>query len=162
MIANEQFAPDRYERALAAIHRLIAEQSSAATPSSTRSARASCSRTARRRCLATSSTTRHVYTFWTDWDAEHGRAVFTTWEQIEPEPALARSRSTWTRGPRSGYRRCQVNRTTRVSICRTASRTSCRRNSPPPRGPSACSSLSCSVLVGSSSSFGGSCHDPGR
>jgi hypothetical protein len=33
-----------------------------------------------------------VFIFWTDWDAARGRPVFTTWQQIEPSPALTGSK----------------------------------------------------------------------
>jgi hypothetical protein len=93
MIANEQFAPDRYERALAAIHALITER-----------------KIGRYALFHEVGEGQHfpddseemsgyvvndkgeVYTFWTGWDTEHGHAVFTTWERITPEPSLAKSR----------------------------------------------------------------------
>jgi hypothetical protein len=93
MIANEQFAPDRYERALAAIHALIAEHKigryalfhevgeGQRFPDGSEEMSG-----------GVVDEQGRVYTFWTGWDDEHGRATFTTWERIEPEPALAKSR----------------------------------------------------------------------
>jgi len=93
MVAEPQFAPDRYERAVAAIHALLDDIGIG------------------RRALfhevgegvafpdGSESMSGHVidelgrvFIFWTDWDAARGRPVFTTWEQIEPEPALNASR----------------------------------------------------------------------
>lgn len=92
MIANEQFAPDRYERTLAAIHTLIADKKIGRY--------ALFHEVGEGRQFPDGSEEMsggvvdeqgRVYTFWTDWDAEHSRARFTTWDQIEPEPALAKS-----------------------------------------------------------------------
>ncbi len=32
-----------------------------------------------------------VYFFWTDWDAEHGRPVLSTWVEVAVEPAWSES-----------------------------------------------------------------------
>jgi hypothetical protein len=94
MIAEPQFAPDRYERAIEAIHALIAERvigrhalfhevgEGKAFPDGTESMSG-----------GVIDEQGRVFMFWTDWDDEHGRSsVFTTWQQIEPEPRLLESR----------------------------------------------------------------------
>jgi hypothetical protein len=87
------FAPDRYELAIEAIHRLITERGigwhalfhevgeGEAFPDGSES-------------MSGGVFDEHgrTYSFWTGWDTDQGRAVFTTWERFEPEPRLLESR----------------------------------------------------------------------
>ena len=93
MVTELRYAPDRYERSVAAIHALLDELGigrralvhevgeGVAFPDGTESMSGLI--VDELECL---------FIFWTDWDAARGRPVFTTWEQIEPEPALVASR----------------------------------------------------------------------
>jgi|SRR3954470_18377473 len=92
MIAEPQFAPDRYERAVSAIHALLDDLGIGR--------RALFHEVGEGKAFPDGSESmsgyvideqERIYAFWTDWDAARGRPVFTTWEQIEPEPALAAS-----------------------------------------------------------------------
>lgn len=86
MIAEPQFTPDRYERALAAIHTLIEARDigrhaifdevgeGTAFPDGTESMSGHVVDEQER-----------VFFFWTGWDAERGRPVFITWAEVTPE-----------------------------------------------------------------------------
>ena len=93
MAAEPKYAPDRFERSLAAVEALLDDLGIG------------------RRAIfhdvgegtifpdGTESMSGHVvdelgrvFIFWTDWDAARGRPVFTTWKQIGPEPSLAASK----------------------------------------------------------------------
>jgi hypothetical protein len=93
MIAEPQFAPDRYERAVAAIEALLTEIGIGR--------HALFHEVGEGKLFPDGSESMsgyvidelgQVYAFWTDWDAARRRPVFTTWEQVEPEPALLASR----------------------------------------------------------------------
>ncbi len=93
MIAEQHFAPDRYELAVAAIRALLDDLingqyalfhevgEGVAFPDGSESMSG-----------YVVDEQGQIHAFWTDWDAARGRPVFTTWEQIEPEPALIASR----------------------------------------------------------------------
>jgi hypothetical protein len=93
MGAEPRYASDRYERAVAAIHALLDELGigqralfhevgeGVAFPDGTESMSGHVIDDQER-----------LFIFWTDWDAARRQIVFTTWEQIEPEPVLAASR----------------------------------------------------------------------
>lgn len=93
MAAEPHYAPDRFERSIAAVEALLDDLSIG------------------RRAIfhdvgegtifpdGTESMSGHiidelgrVFIFWTDWDAARERPVFTTWRQIEPSPSLAASK----------------------------------------------------------------------
>jgi hypothetical protein len=93
-VASEaQYAPDRFERSVAAIEALLDEIG-----------------IGRRELFhdvgegsifpdGTESMSGHVvdqlgrvFIFWTDWDAARKRPVFTTWKQLKPEPSLLASK----------------------------------------------------------------------
>jgi hypothetical protein len=93
MIAERQYAPDRYERSVAAIHALLDELGigrralfhevgeGMAFPDGSESMSG--------HVIDSSG---QVFVFWTDWDAARGQPVFTTWQRIEIEPAMLTSR----------------------------------------------------------------------
>lgn len=92
MIAQPQYAPDRFERSVAAIHALIADLGigrhalfyevgeGEAFPDGSESMSGHVI-DARGR----------IFLFWTGWDAGRSRPVFTAWEQVELEPRMAAS-----------------------------------------------------------------------
>lgn len=86
MTAEPRYAPDRFERALAAIHALIAERGvgrhvlfgevNEGTPFPD----------------GTEAMSGHVldedgrvYAFWTDWDSERQGTVFVTWREVRTD-----------------------------------------------------------------------------
>lgn len=85
MIAKQRVAPDRYERAVEAIHALMTELGlgrhalfdevgeGMMFPDGTESMSGS-----------VIDETGRIFMFWTDRDAARGRPVFTTWEEIDP------------------------------------------------------------------------------
>lgn len=93
MIAEPHFAPDRYERAVAAIHTLIAERGIGrhALFHEAGEGRAFPDGSEAMSGYVVDEQGR-TYTFWTGWDAERGRATFTTWEPVELEPRMLASR----------------------------------------------------------------------
>ncbi len=92
MVAERHYEPDRFERSVAAIEALLGDLGigrhaifhdvgeGTIFPDGTESMSG----------LVIDERGR-VFMFWTDWDAARGRPVFTTWKQIEPEPALMAS-----------------------------------------------------------------------
>jgi len=93
MAAEPYYAPDRFERSIAAVEALLDDLG-----------------IGRREIFddvgegtifpdGTESMAGHivdelgrVFFFWTDWDAARGRPVFITWRQIEPSPSLIASK----------------------------------------------------------------------
>lgn len=93
MATEPKYAPDRFERSIAGIDALLDDLGicrraifydvgeSTIFPDGTESMSG----------LVADELGR-VFFFWTDWDAARERPVFTTWKQIEPEPALMASK----------------------------------------------------------------------
>jgi hypothetical protein len=92
MIAEPQFAPDRYERAIAAIHALITARGVGrhALFHEVGEGRAFPDGSEEMSGYVVDETGR-TYAFWTGWDAERSRARFTTWEPVTLEPRMLES-----------------------------------------------------------------------
>jgi hypothetical protein len=88
MVAEPHHAPDRYTRAVAAIHALIEQRGigrhalfhevgeGTALPDGSEAMSG-----------YVLDALGRTYFFWTGWDADHGRPVFTIWEPVERDPA---------------------------------------------------------------------------
>ena len=92
MVAEPQPTPDRFERSLDAIRRLLDERGfgqyaifhevneGTAFPDGTEAMSGH-----------VVDELGHAYFFWTDWDVERGRPVLSTWVEVTAEPAWLKS-----------------------------------------------------------------------
>ena len=93
MTAEPSYAPDRFERALAAIHALIGERGVG---------RHALFGEVNEGTLFPDGTEAmsghvldehgHVYAFWTDWDPERQGPVFVTWREVSPDGPMVADR----------------------------------------------------------------------